>query len=269
MSLAIVVDTLADRLGTELTGVTVSDVEPGSVSALPVVVISVEDAAALLAGIGESPGGSKTGSLAVTDAIDLANPTLEFGNEVVELIPPDRLTAILAHGPIVDTETVAVSDGDGSYVLVDTVPSGREVHIDAGAGLVTFGQPLPASGTLSITYRIGMWDVAVVRFSGELTVEISSIEDSGVVAVSRTVANLLSQPHPAFARIAPLSWGAVTRTNVGGDPAHTQILRYRFDFELEQVALPTGGGVIDTVVVTSATDSAIETFDVTQQGSLV
>lgn len=268
MSLAIVVDTLAERLGTELPGVTVSDVTPGSVLALPAVVISVQDAAALLAGIGESPGGSRTGSLAVTDTIDLADPTLDFGNEVVELIPPDRLTAILAHGPIVDAETVAVSDEDGAYVLVDALPSGREVRIDAGAGHVAFGQPLPAAGTLSVTYRIGMWDVVTVRFSGEVILEIFSIEDTGVVTVSRTVANLLSQPHPAFARIAPHSWGAVTRTNVGGDSAHAQVLRYRFDFELEQVALPTGGGVIDTVVVTSATDSAIETFDVTQ-GSLV
>jgi hypothetical protein len=269
MNLAIVVDTLADRVNAGLSGVAASDMRPTSVADLPVVAISVEDAARPLVGVGEFLGGPRTGSLEVTDTIDLAEPTLDFGDEVVVLVPPDRLTAIVAHGPIVDAETVSVSDGDGPYALVDGAPSGREVRIDTDAGLVEFGQPLPADGTLSVTYRIGMWDVATVRFSGELILETVAQDDEATALVSRSVAGLLAERDTTFARLMPLSWGVVTSTTVGGDLAHIQILRYRFDFELEQVALPTGGGVIDTVAVTSAADSAIETFDVTQQGSLV
>ena len=269
MNLAIVVDTLADRVNSGLSGVAASDMRPGSVADLPAIAISVEDAARPLVGVGEFLGGPRTGSLEVIDTIDLTDPILDFGDEVVVLVPADRLTAIVAHGPIVDAETVTASDGGGGYVLVDDAPSGREMRIDTDAGVVEFGQPLPDTGTLSVTYRIGMWDVTTARFSGNLIVEALAEDDMATALLSRGVAGLLAERDATFAKLIPLSWGVVTSTTVGGAAAHTQILRYRFDFELEQVALPTGGGVIDTVAVTSAADSAIETFDVTQQGSLV
>ncbi len=267
MSLAFVVDTLAERISTGLTGVGAGDVRAGSAADLPTVVISIEDAAQQLVGIGEVPRGPRTGSLEVVDVIDLAVATLDFGDDVVDLVPAGRLTALLAHGPIVDPETADVTDDDGPYTLVDAAPAGRQVVVNQDAGQLEFGQPLPATGTLSVTYRIGMWDVSTVRFSGDVSLETTAAAPGDVAVLSRSVADLLAAPHPAFTRLAPLSWGPVTAAAAGTAPAHAQVLRYRFDFELEQVALPTGGGVIDTVAVTSATDSAIEKFDVAREGS--
>ena len=267
MTLAVVIDALADRLTSGLDGVSVSDVQPGGEDDLPAVVIAVEDASQQLIGLGGIPRAAQTGSLEVTDIIDLSDPVLEFGEEAIDMIHADRLGALLAHGPVVDPEDTSVSDDDGPYELVASDPAGRQVSVDPDAGEVRFGQPLPATGTLTLTYRIGMWEVNTIRFSGKLSLQSTAPAPSAVANLSREVAFLLAQPQEAFTQLAPLSWGHVTPADAGQDPAHAQALRYRFDFELEQVSLPTGGGVIDRVAFTSATDDLTEEFDVIREGN--
>ncbi len=266
MSLAVVIDTLAPGL-TAATGATASDLEPGAAADLPHVTITIDEATQPLVGIGEIPRGTRTGSLAVTSEIDLADPTLSFGDEVVDLVSGDRRTFIIPNGPVVRPEEVTATDDDGVYTLVDASPSGREFAVDTDLGELAFGQALPDTGSLRVEFFIGMWDVTTVRYSGGLELAGYATDAGAAADLSRVLSGALDRPDPAFTRITPIAWGAVTAVTIGDDPAHSQVLRYRFDFELEQPSLPTGGGVIRTVAVTSATDGAIEEFDVTHEGS--
>jgi hypothetical protein len=266
MSLAVVVDTLAPGL-TAATGATASDREPTVAADLPHLTITIDNATQPLVGIGEIPRGPRTGSLAVTSDVDLTHPTRAFGDDTVDLVSGDRRTFIVPNGPVVRREEVVVTDDDGPYAFVDTAPAGRQFSVDVELGELSFGQALPGTGRLRIEFFIGMWDVTTVRYSGDLGLTAFGADAASVATLSRTVADALQHPEPAFARITPIAWGAVREVTVGDDPANSQIVRYRFDFELEQPSLPTGGGVIRTVAVTSATDGSIEQFDVTHEGS--
>jgi hypothetical protein len=266
MSLAVVVDTLAGRLQTA-TGASASDVRPADAAAVPHVTITLDDATRSMAGIGEIPRSTRSGSLPVTSEIDLGNPTLEFGNETVQLVSPDRLTFIIPHGPVVRPEEVTVSDDDGAYAVVDVAPAGRQVRVDVDLGELVFGQALPGNGTLRADFFIGRWDVTSVRYGGDLILDVIDSAPAAVAALSRAVADELDRPGPAFDRLNATAWGAVTAVTVGADAAHSQVLRYRFEFELEQPSLPTGGGVLRTVAVTSDTDGTTEQYEVTHEGS--
>lgn len=266
MSLAVVVDTLADRLEAT-TAATASDQSPAAAADLPHVTITVDEAVQPLIGIGETPRGTRTGSLAVTSEVDLADPTLDFGDDTVDLVSPDRLTFVIPNGPVVRPEEVTVSDDDGPYDLVDVDPAGRQVAVDIDLGELTFGQPLPSAGTLEVELFIGMWDVTVIRYSGTVALDLRDTSPAAVAGLSRSTADELGRPTGAFDRLVPATWGAVAAVSVGNDQAHSQTLRFRFDFELEQPSLPTGGGVIRTVEVTSTTDGTTEEYDVTLEGS--
>jgi hypothetical protein len=260
MTLAVVVDHLTERLASRLgadTAVGDADAEP---SALPAVTLSLADITTQLAGIGRFPRGTRAGALQVPLQVDLANPVLDLGGgEILLLVPPDRLSLVLPHGPLVradGTADGAFTAGDlevrdvGAYAVVDADPTGRQVHVDPEAGTLRFGQPLPATGTLTASYFIGLWDVFVSRFQGRLGVRVTA-EPAELSALTRRVADLLATPDPGV-RLAPLSWGSTGRPTATGlpDQARVQDLGYRFDAEVEQPLLGSGGGVIADVAVT-------------------
>jgi hypothetical protein len=70
-------------------------------------------------------------------------------------------------------------------------------------------------------------------------------------ALTRSVADILARPD-ASVRLAPTSWGATTRPPAGELTAEArgQTLTYRFDSEVEQALLTSGGGVITDIAVT-------------------
>ncbi len=277
MSLAVIVDHVAIRLAAGLDGdTTVGDVVPTGADQVPAVTLELDDVTSVLGGIGRIPRGTRTGALPVTTEVDLADPVLDLGGgETLRLVPADRLSVVLPHGPLVRADGSA----DGTFSAADLTvtdaapwqvvagpPSGRQVRPDPDAGMLRFGEALPATGTLHLEYRVGTWDSTVSRFQGVLRVRVTADADA-VSALARQVADVLATPDPGM-RLAPLSWGAADRPAVSPLPtgARVQQLTFRVDAEVEQPLLPTGGGVISDVAVTlRAAENAVtrtETFDV-------
>ncbi len=206
MSLAVVIDTLAERLSGKLPGVTVSDAEPGGAADLPAVTLAITGATAEIAGIGRVPRGTRTGALEVALDVDLANPVLDLGDgESLLLVPADRRSLILPSGPLVRADgttedpftaaDVEVLD-TAAWTVVGTVPTGKQVRPDVDAGLLRFGQALPASGTLHVEHHIGLWDTVVSRYQGQLEVRVAA-QGAALKALVRNVAGVLDERPPA------------------------------------------------------------------------
>jgi len=277
VSLAVIVDHVSALLTAGLDGdTTVGDVVPTSADQVPAVTLDLDEVTSVLGGIGRIPRGTRTGALPVTTEVDLADPVLDLGGgETVTLVPADRLSVVLPHGPLVRADGTAtgtfsaadltVRDAD-PWQVVAGPPTGRQVRPDPDAGLLHFGEALPATGTLHLDYRIGAWDSTVSRSQGRLRVRVTA-DGADLSSLVRTVANVLATPDPGI-RLTPLSWGSADRTAVSPLPAGVRVqeLTYRLDAEVEQPSLPTGGGVISDVAVTlRAAENAVsrtETFDI-------
>lgn len=274
MTLVPVVDALVARLRDELPdGVTVADAHPAAAGDVPSVAVSLLDASQRLQGIGRTPRGPRRGALAVRDRVDLTDPVLRVDGDEVELLSPDRRELLVAHGPMVqldgseppplsgDDLTVVVAGEPVTVVTADPQPG--QVRADAGLGRLLFGSALPATGTVIVDYRIGVWDVESVRFEGTLAVDVYDEDTAGTTALTRQVAEALARPPAAFPRLRPASWGAASGFRPAQGPLRrAQRLTYAFDFDLEVPSLPTGGGIIRRVAVTSHHDSETENFDV-------
>jgi hypothetical protein len=276
MTLAVVVDHLTERLVDGLgAGPTVGDTAPES-AGLPAVTLAVAEVGNRLVGVGRVPRGTRSGALAVTVAVDLGNPVLDLGGgETLLLVPADRRSLVLPHGPVVRADGTPDEPFTGAdltvrdvadWAVVATAPTGRQVRPDVDAGLLRFGTALPTTGTLKVSYFIGLWDTTVSRFQGRLDVRVTA-DRADLHALTRKVADLLATPDESI-RLAPLSWGSTTRPPPGELPAQArgQELSYLFDAEVEQALLTSGGGVIADVAVTlSAAENGqtrTESFDI-------
>lgn len=262
--LATLIDGLVDRLGAALgPGVTVSDATPTTIDELPAVVLSITDAQQVLVGVGRMPRGTRSGALPVTIAVDLAAPVLDLGGgETLLLISANRRELTIPHGPLVKADgtddtaftTADATANDGAdFAIVDGTPLGRQFQVDPTAGIFRFGANLKSTGTLSVTYHVGQWDVTVNRFQGDLGIHVVTANSAQTRTTARLVADALALAQPDV-RVAPLAWGAVLVDSVGPQQNPTsaagQVLTYRFDSELELPILPSGGGVISRIPVT-------------------
>lgn len=260
MTLAVVVDHVTERLAGGLgAGPAVGDASPEG-TAVPAVTLSLTEVTTQLAGIGRVPRGTRSGALKVSIALDLANPVLDLGGgETLLLVPANRRSLVLPHGPLVRADGTADEPFTGAdltvrdtsdWAVVAAPPNAKQVRPDVDQGQLRFGQPLPTTGTLRVSYFIGLWDTTVSRFQGRLGVRVTA-DRADLGALTRQVADVLSAPDEAI-RLTPLSWGHTTRPPAGEltDGARDQELAYRFDAEVEQPVLTSGGGVIATVSVT-------------------
>lgn len=278
MSLAVVVDALAEHLRAELgQGITVGDARPAGSGDLPAVTLSVEDATGALAGVGRVPRGTRQGALLVQAVVDLADPVLEIGTETVTLLSEDRRELTLPQGQLVRADgtddppfgpsDLTVTGPDGPLTVVAGDPAAGQVRPDPVAGILRFGEPLSASGDLVADYHVGRWDVRTVRFSGRLAVGVAAADADALAALARRVASALDASVTGFASIAPTSWGPAGSVSAPEDSV-AQTLGFRFDFELEEPSLQSGGGLIRTIAVASHNDEVTEEFAVTREGSM-
>ena len=276
MSLAVVVDHLTDLLRSALgNGTTVGDAAPAE-DALPAVTLSLAEVVSGAGGVGRVPRGTRTGALEVSAQVDLADPVLDLGGgETLQLVPVDRLSLVLPRGPLVRADGTADQPfgagdlqvrGASPFTVVGTAPTGRQVRPDVEAGVLRFGQPLPANGTLVVTYRIGAWDVTVTRLQGRLSV-CTTAEPADLGPLTRRVATALAAGDRAV-RLVPLAWGSTGQPREAGlrPSVRQQDLGYAFDAEIEQPLLGSGGGVIARVTVRLRPDPdtspLVEVFDV-------
>jgi hypothetical protein len=275
MTLAVVLDHVTQRLSERLdSGTAVGDATPDS-TGLPAVTLGIDAVTSRLGGVGRTPRGTHQGALPVTLEIDLASPVLDLGGgETLLVVPVDRRSLVLPHGPLVRSDGTAddpftsadLTVHDSSdWAIVATTPVGKQVRPDVDAGVLRLGQPLPATGTLRVDYVIGLWDSVVSRFQGRLAVLVTA-DRVDLGALTRQVADALAVPDPDM-RLAPVSWGPTARLSDDmPDEARSQELGYLFDAEVEQPLLASGGGVIADVAVTlRAAENAqtrTETFDI-------
>ena len=273
MSLAAIIDHTTSLLSTALGGaVGVSDRQPLSLADLPHVAVSVSDAERPQIGIGGTPQGPVRGALEVTVTIDLADPNLESGGETIALLDATRRRVLLPNGPLVASDgsegppfgpgDLTVTDPGGVYALTNDPPTGREVRPLPDDGILEFGQALPNAGSLVVVHRVGVWDVMVVRYAGRLHLDITTDDIGDATTVAHRVAEVLDGTGPPYQRLVPSAWGSAAVGEVADTAVGVRRLSYAFVFELHRPTLPTSGGVIRVVDVTSRADSATEQYQI-------
>lgn len=286
MSLDRVVDLLAGRLAAALgPGTRVDDVAPVEVADIPCVVVTVTDAVTTLSGVGRVPRGTRLGALLVSVAVDLADPVVDLGGgETLTLLSDDRRTLTLPNGPLVAADGTSslplgaddVTADDGApFTVVTGAPTGRQVQADADAGTLRFGSALQASGTLTVAYHLGQWDVVTSRAQGDAGFDVTAPTAAAVRTLSRALTSAASQgfsDDSSTIRLVPRVWGPVVPVDLAGDPVRSQRITFGLDAEVVDPVLTTGGGVISTIAVQGAfaplvpggLQDPIEPFDVTR-----
>lgn len=276
MSLSRVVAEVANFLTAELTPAPgmVGAGLPAAVNELPAITIFLDDVENTLTAIGARPAPTRRGALAVSRRFDLADTNLSFPDgETVDLLSADRATLHFPHGPVVgaDGTEVATLTAADLTVTVDgtplTVVTGDPTATEVGAqplvGTITFGAALPATGELVVDFFLGEWEVETSRYQGELVVEVSADDRPATNDLSLDVEEALRQAAagavPGLRWLRPISLGAIVPVD---DPpnSHRRGMHYRFDFELEEPILGTGGGRIDRVAVDSR--YGVEVFEI-------
>jgi len=254
----------------------VGDGYPIAPAELPAVTISLSGVGERMRGLGRLPAPTMTGALRVDTSLDLANPVVTFPDEVVTLLSDDRRTVRLAHGPLVRADGTATQPlaGDDLRVVrgattfdpVEGTPAAGQVQVLPDTGELRFSSKLPTSGVLALGYFVGEWEIATARYQGVLTLEPAGADLAGVDALSRQIDSLLETAQvPGLLQLSPTGWGAVGEVNEARGKSRSRALTYRFDYELVEPKLATGGGLIATVSVDSAPGP--EQFDVTREGS--
>src|SRR5262249_47053997 len=190
-----------------------------------------------------------------TAVIDLSDPVLDLGGgETLNLLSNDRRTLTLPHTPAVRADggedppfgTGDVIADDGTPVtVVATDPTGHQVRLDSVNAKPQFGEALPATGQLRVTYHIGQWDSITARYQGALQVDIVAADAPTTRGLSRQIAAAFDAPDPSM-RLRPTGWGNVAVARLGDDDVRAQTLAFTFDAEIETPILTTSGGGTST-----------------------
>jgi hypothetical protein len=278
MALPSLLDSVRQALASSLSppAKLVGDGYPVNPAELPAVTISISEVTERMRGIGRLPAPTLTGALRVDTTLDLASPVVTFADETVRLLSDDRRTVQLANGPVVRADGTATQPfagtdlrvvlGATTFVPVAGAPAAAQVQVLPDTGELRFAAPLPASGTLELGYFVGEWEVRTARYQGLLSLETFAADLNGVDLLSRQVDDVLDDPTiPGLHQVSPTSWGAVAAADKTRGNSRSRALTYRFDYELIEPKLATGGGLIATVAVDSSPGP--EQFDVKREGS--
>lgn len=261
-----------DKLQTAITDYLGSRLDPPMVSIggglprvaddVPAIAMSMADVTVSGAGVGADATSVMQGALPIISDIDLVDPVLRFPNESVDLISGDRLFLTVPHGPLVtangsDTDPLEAADVtigiDGApLAFVTGSPAAGQFSVDKNAGVIAVGEALPATGELSATYFVGRWEVETVRLSGTLHLDLFIRTTTSVEALTQQVFALLATH--TISGLRKIAVTAMTTIDAPDRPTgNTRTRRISFDFTYEHATprIPTGGGVISTVDITS------------------
>ncbi len=241
---------------------------------LPAVVLSVSGGDQPTPGIGGAPRTLAHGALAITVEIDLADPVLVFPDETVPLLAGDRRALQLPHAPLVDLDGGMITPLSGAdlavaldgvpFAVVASAPVAGQVQPERIAGRLRFFAPLPASGIIAATYRVGEWAVETGRFTGVLDLAVRAADVTATATLGRRVAAALTRSRarriPGLLDLAATAFGPVTAA-VAPATGFVQQLAWRFAVEREEPVVSTGGGPIRRIHVHSGTGP--EDFDLT------
>jgi hypothetical protein len=266
----------------------VSGVVPSASNELPALALSLSSVTEQRAGVGNIPRPTQKAALDIEIAIDLAAPRLVLDGETIELVSDGGHVLQLPTGPVVrrdgsgpplTADDIAITIGATSVGFTTGAPGPNQFAVDRvaaealgfgdpeTAGVLRFGDAL-TTGTLRARYHIGQWDVTASRFRGELRVEVFAAAAAAVDAMSRAIGEALTPAATALGRVYELtatSWSAITvAPEPLGTTGRTRALTYRFDFELEEPVVRTGGALISRVKVHIAPPED-EHFDIPNQ----
>ena len=246
---------------------------PAAPGDLPALRLSVRDVTQAMRGIGERPAQSMTGALAVTSTVDVADPRVVFADGVADLLSPDRRTLSLPHGPVVRADgtstpgpwsaadiTVSVA-GTGRPVVTDP-PTGTQVQLVPPTSTLVFPAPLPATGTVAVSYHVGEWDVSAQRYQGVLDVDVYAADVAALGGLRSDVETALAAG-PVGASLKPVAVGPVGTADPAAAGSRMATSSFAFDIERIVPRLPSGGGVISQIDVQPAVDAnPVESFTV-------
>lgn len=266
MPLSSVVTMVAQRLA----AVAIQDLPPVDALApatpgdVPRITVSIDNARPAVRGLGEVPGPPQTGALRVDTSVNLADPSLHVNGETVGLLSPDRRTLQLPHGAVVradgtDTPPYSTSDltvrlGATTFTPVtEQAPTATQVRLDLPSGALTFRDPLPNSGALTLVYFVGLWEITVERFAATMYVDIAH-NNAAVHATLTTAveAALARDQWPATAGMRQIQEVALSSsTSIAGLPAATRTRRLTYTIDVERIepVIRTSGGPIVAIAV--------------------
>ncbi|WP_044987018.1 hypothetical protein [Sorangium cellulosum] len=253
--------------------------EPLAAADVPSLVLAIHDASEVPSGVGNLPKPTQRRPLAVTTIIDLTDPTLHFPDGDVALFAEGGRVLRLPHALVHPDGTSPPPPFDGAALRltldgtelawVPGAPGPQQFSFDPaaaaaldygdpdGAGVVRFDAPL--TGTeLVARYFVGEYELTAARYRGVLALDVVAPTAAEVDDLSQAVATALRRGALSSLGTAhglvPTGWGAIglAETALGG--ARRRTLTYRFDLEVEEAVLPTGGGRIARVDVTTALD---------------
>lgn len=234
--------------------------EPLIAAELPALVLSIESVARLGAGLGERAAVVTHGALPVTSRVDLSNPVLP-AEPAFRLLSDDRRTLVMPHGGWVRSDgssgpvgpaDLQVSVAAAPRAVVQDEPAAAEVRPDPEAGTLTFGAPLPASGTVLATYVLGQWERRATLIAGVLRIDVRAVNAADVTSLTASVIDALDDGAARPRGLRRIALGGMSSV---GLPAHdqadsrSQTLRYAFEYEHEVNRPDSSGGVIRRIPI--------------------
>ncbi len=245
--------------------------EPAGAGDLPALVLSLEESERPRGGLG---GGGTTiiGALPASTRLDLIAPNLPADG--LTLLSPDRTQLSLFHGgqvrndgteaPLTGTDLAVdiIQSGQNpgdpdqvtSLVVVPGSPQAGEVAIVSASGRLTFGDALPATGTIEARYFIGQWTRTVERLRGVLRLDALAATPADAEGLSTGLVRILASPAARDAierlvRLELLSLGSVGAPEAIFANARRRTARFSFEYERQLDVPASSGGVIDRVPV--------------------
>jgi hypothetical protein len=129
------------------------------------------------------------------------------------------------------------------------------VRAEASIGTLTFGDALPLTGSVVVSYFLGQWEQRLERISGTLRVDVCADDAADALSLSDAVVDALLAPAAQrtvrrLIALSPISLGSIAK------PETTPTLRRRtarwaFTFEREVNRPDSSGGIITRIPVTS------------------
>ena len=241
--------------------------EPTAAADLPALVLSLDDARRLGAGLGERSLLVTGSALSWSAVIDLAHPVLP-DEPGFSLLSADRRTLTLPQGGlkradgsdgVLGPADLSVRMGATVFAVVAGVPVGNQVRAAAAVGQLLFGNPLPAAGTLLISYVLGQWERRVTPIAGTLRLDVYGADANAAVALSSAVlqalAGISATQIRGLRKLSLAQIGPVLASDTAHASARRRSALLAFEYEHEINRPDSSGGVIARVEIGTVVDA--------------
>jgi hypothetical protein len=262
--------------------VQIGGAEPSADNEMPAIVLSLESTARVNPGLGQRAQLITNGVLPWADTIDLANPVLA-DDPTFTLLDPTRKLLTLTHGGLVKQDgsdpgitplapaDITVKVANAPRTVVSGAPGANEVRADGRIGQLTFGDALPATGIVQVTYFLGQWEQRLERIAGVLRVDVCSATANDTLALSDAVVDALLAPAAQsnirrLIALTPVSLGSIGIPETA-PKARRRTARWTFSFEQEVNTPDSSGGIIARIPVTSQLGDGADPPGITPQST--